>query len=499
MSRQRKLRRRDFLALAAAGATSTARLRGPQLSIAAVAADPVAPLSIGPGPQLVLDEDLFERFDRVERTTEVPQRLPGPVLDSRTFGVTQPYLTVLRDPECKKFRAWYNHGPEIWHAESDDGTLWRSPQVVWALPRGYGCSLVDDGPATNDPSRRFKLANWQATRSKEDTPEDDAGMWVGFSPDGLRWTGSTHNPVLKTWPEGPGRFTRHGVGDTVDVFVDPIRKRYGAMPKVHALESDGWPAAPKAGRAFRRLVGVTHSADFERWTTPDRALVPDEQDDGLLEFYGVGGVHARGRLLIGFARILRDDLPCNPNGPVDGIGYSALVTSLDGIRWRRFRQPFLDRNPAPASWDHAMCWMSAVVPVGDTLHLYYGGYARGHKVAPQTERQIGMATIPVDRYAGVQARDQGSVTTRPFRFAGTDLSVNYRSEQGELTVRLLDERGEAIAGFDHADCRPVRGDQISTPVRWTEPLGEQIGKIVQIEFRLRRATLYAFDVVNSSR
>jgi len=60
--------------------------------------------------------------------------------------------------------------------------------------------------------------------------------------------------------------------------------------------------------------------------------------------------------------------------------YSVLATSRDGIHWQRRREPFLDRDPARGSWDHAMTWIGAAVPVGDEVFFYYGGYARGHKV-----------------------------------------------------------------------------------------------------------------------
>jgi len=78
-------------------------------------------------------------------------------------------------------------------------------------------------------------------------------------------------------------------------------------------------------------------------------LTPDKQDDGLLEFYGMGGMHQRGGLTIGLVRVRRR-LPCDPGGPKNGIGYAVLATSRDGVHWQRFREPFLDRNPERGSW-----------------------------------------------------------------------------------------------------------------------------------------------------
>src|SRR4051794_17745412 len=362
------MRRRDFLKACGASPAGLALGAGPALLGAEVA----RPLAVGTGPQLFLDDYLIARLDGLVRRVEAPERLPGPVLDSKTFGTTQPYLTVLRDEEGRRYRIWYNRGPAVWHAESADGLRWGKPRVAWDLPYSYGASLVDDGPHAADPRRRFKLANWQAPRAGKDR-RGEGGMYVGFSPDGLRWTACDRNPVLPGWPEGYPKGTRHGGGDIVDVYYDPLRRRYAAAVKLHALPEDGYAPAPRAGRAFRRLVGLSTSTDFVRWEKPWRIFTPDARDDGLLEFYGMGGMHRRGGLTIGLVRVLRDDLPCDPGGPKDGIGYAALATSRDGVTWRRFREPFLDRNPRRGSWDHAMTWIGGTLPVGDQVYFYYGG------------------------------------------------------------------------------------------------------------------------------
>ena len=104
-----------------------------------------------------------------------------------------------------------------------------------------------------------------------------------------------------------------------------------------------WPA-PRAGKVFRRLVGQSISKDFLHWEKPWRIFTPDKQDDGLLEFYGMGGMHQRGTLTIGLVRVLRDDLACDDGGPKDGIGYSVLQLSarlLDSNRLRIEALPHL--------------------------------------------------------------------------------------------------------------------------------------------------------------
>src|SRR5437016_5626550 len=99
------MRRRAFIRSACATACFgfTASLRGDDKR--------PAPLEIGVGPQLFLDDYLIQRLDGLERQVQSPNRLDKPVLDNRTFGTTQPYLTVLPHTETNGYRIWYNHGP----------------------------------------------------------------------------------------------------------------------------------------------------------------------------------------------------------------------------------------------------------------------------------------------------------------------------------------------------------------------------------------------------
>jgi hypothetical protein len=485
------MRRRDFVK--ACGIASAGLALG--ASPVTRADEAARPLDVGLGPQLFLDDYLIDRLEGLARRVEQPRRLDRPVLDSKTFGTTQPYLTALRDPETKGFRLWYNRGSAVWHAESDDGARWANPRVAWDLPRAYGASLVDDHGREKDPERRFKLANWQATRAKEDRPGDDGGLYVGFSPDGLRWAAYQKNPVLPSWPEGYPKVVRHGVGDTADVYYDPVRRRYGAAVKVHALPEDGYAPAPKAGKVFRRLVGMSTSKDFVSWEKPWRVFVPDDKDEGLLEFYGMGGIHVRGGLHIGLLRVLRDDLACDTGGPKDGIGYTVLATSRDGVRWQRYREPFLDRNAERGSWDHAMAWGGGVVPAGDEALVYYGGYARGHKVEAGTERQIGLARMKRDRYVALTPeREEGLVRTKPFLVSGERLTVNARAPRGEVRVRLLDEAARPLDALGEADAKPITGDVLAGEARWPRSLGGLHGKPVGLEFRVRQGQLFGFEL-----
>jgi hypothetical protein len=456
-------------------------------------AAPAKPLNIGHGPELFLDDHIIESILGLKREIQPPQRFGPPVLASKTFGTTQPYLTVLPYDQ-KGFRMFYNNGPAIWHAESEDGVHWRNPRVAWDRKRGYGCTVVDDAGREKNPARRFKLAHWSSTI--DDKPGDNGGIWVGFSPDGFKWSLHDKNPVLWTWPEGWDKPTRHGVGDTVDLYYDPSAQRYRAAVKVHALPEDGYAPGPKARTAIRRLVGMSASKDFVNWEKPWRIFVPDEKDDGLLEFYGMGGMHMRGGLHIGLVRVLRDDLACDPGGPKDGIGYTVLATSRDGVTWHRYREPFLDRNPEPGSWDHAMTWMSQAVPFGDEVFFYYGGYARGHKIEAKKERQIGLTRMKKDRYVAlVPTNAQGTLLTKPFVVPDGRLTINADSRQGEVRIRLLYETDKPLEPMGQLEAESFAGNALLHEVRWPKSIEVLRGKTVRLEFSLRKAKLFGFEFI----
>ena len=483
----------------------------------AIRTNPAAhPVDLEPGPHLFVDEYLIAESDGLVQKTHPPQRAQDRPILGWEQSTTQPYVTVVRDPDTKLFRMWYNHsiGSDcaIAYAESEDGIRWRTPSLgllgdtnrlfVISAPfqNGYGVSVIDEGPDFEDASRRYKVAWWAQTTP---WPDGDPGMRVAFSPDGIHWTPFEDNPVLPDFSEvhfldDPRR--PYGVGDIVDVYWDPIRERYAAFFKTPAIPADGLETAPRARTYIRRLVSASTSRDFVQWERPRRVVMPEERDAGLLEFYSVGGTIARGPLLIGFVRMLHDDYPVEPGGPPDGIGYSTLVTSRDGVHWERHDDVFFGRSPNPGQWDRAMAWIGSALPVGDELYLYYGGYKRGHKVEPTRERQLGLAKMPMDRFVsrGTSADAPGRLLTVPFKhdgLRGRRIVLNAAAAAGSIRVRVCREDGEPVPGVSESP--PVTGNGQRLPVAGLDlaAVGEDP---VRFAFNLDNARLFGFDVVPES-
>lgn len=438
----------------------------------------VAPVALAPGPHLFLDDTLIASSEHVARKVASPRRdLPGPIVTGPEDRNFQPYVTVVRDPRSRRFRMWYNASPGeadagLGYLESADGVRWERPHRQLMPPPGmpfrYGASVLDEGPAVADPANRFKLAWWMKD-----------GMVVAGSPDGFAWKLLAPGPVLAH---------NH---DIDGIFRDPIRNRYIALVSTY-ITGPTW-------KGQRRCTQQSVSTDLVHWEKPWLVLTPDDsKEEGETQFYCMSGVVARGGLLIGTVKVLRDELPADPGGPRAGIGYTALAWSHDGKTWTRDREPFLPRAPEPGAWDHAMSWIDCQLPVGDDVFFYYAGYARGHKIERFRERQLGLVRIRRDRYVAREAGEEpGTLRTPQVTLGGKALTLNAEARAGEIRCQLLDAGGKPLPGFTYAECRAISADGLELPVRWKRGLETLKGRPVQLEVRLRQAKLYALGLTAS--
>jgi len=440
------------------------------------------PLELGPGPHLFIDEYLIAEQSFLSRTVNNPPRLAQPVVTGGKDGDEnfQPFMSVLRDPDTGRFRIWYNTAENVTQShvgymESEDGINWIRPHRVLDDPYEirYGVSVLDRGQESADPQQRYVLAFWQ-----------DGGMKLAVSPDGLDWKMLTDHTVL------------HHNHDINSLHWDPIRKRHLAICPMR-LESERWEGA-------RRIPHQSVSEDLLHWEEKWPIFMPKigaPVEQGETQFYGMSGVIARGGLLIGLVKILRDDLNATPGktgkelGDFDrkaaGLGYTVLASSRDGRTWQRDHEPLLPNNPLPGSWDHAMTWGDEQFIVGDETYIYYGGYKRGHKVARFDERQIGLARMSRDRYVSRDADlNPGALITKTVLLDAKSMTVNAKVV-GQVRVRLLDKGGDPIDGFGWAE---VKGNTIDHPVKWKGNLEALAGRPVQLEFQLQDAQLFGFDL-----
>jgi hypothetical protein len=448
------------------------------------------PIILKPGPQLLVDDYLIESTRNLRRRAITLARdpaIPNPIVTGvRPDGDGgdknfQPWVTVLRDPQSRRFRIWYDIGinsstSRIGYLESDDGVHWKRPHRELPKPDAINfCSaVIDEGPEFRPSAERFKMTFYSRQQKAE--------IWS--SPDGLEWTFFAPGPAP--------------TNDIINFARDTIRNRYLMTHGAPAVPADGYKGStPNAKEGYRRLVGQSISTDCRDWTPPRRIIMPGEVDEGITEFYGVGGLLCRGGLLIGTLKVLRDDLPCDPDGPAHGIGYSMIAWTRDGENWVREKEPLLDRDHTPQSWDHAHAWIDCQLPVGEDVYLYYGGYKQGHKINRFEERQIGLVRMKRDRYVAREAEGEGGLLrTPPLILQAKQLMVNVEPSAGggELRAQLLGADERPIEGFSFDDCQPITADQVAAPLQWKGNLADVAEKPARLEFSLKRARLYAFEL-----
>ncbi|HUT30787.1 MAG TPA: Calx-beta domain-containing protein [Sedimentisphaerales bacterium] len=92
----------------------------------------------------------------------------------------------------------------------------------------------------------------------------------------------------------------------------------------------------------------------------------------------------------------------------------------------------------------------------------------------------------------------GVIVTRPLVFCGNQLILNVLAS-GFLKVAILNEAGDAIAGYDSSDCDPIVADSVRQVVAWNgdSNVGSLSGTVVRLKFEMQNTKLYAFQFTRS--
>jgi len=456
-----------------------------------------APLTLGSGPHLLIDDHLIGEQSFLQRTVNNPAKLPDPVIPGGdTYRICQPFVSVVRDAQTGTFRMWYEvPAPDanishVAYTESKDGINWRPPNVLPNYFRDkdytHTCrlSVVDHGPDWPDAKKRYVMAVDSQVRSGTRV----AYLRIFTSADGLDWTLLTRKPDVA-----------HN-NDIMSLHWDPIRKQYIAI--INQL------IAGITGLA--RISHQSVSTDLINWSPKRQVIQPslapiemyaNKLNGGTTQFYGMSGIVARGDLLIGLVKVLQDHLNAtpgksaaemgSPNLKYAGFGYTVLAWSRDGRTWQRDHEPFIPRNEIPDTFDHAMSWGDAQIITEQETLIYYAGYKRGHKVNRTKERQLGLARMLRDRYVSRDAGPNvGRLVTKPLVLKSGSLSVNA-NVRGEGRVRLLDSNRKPLDGFGWVE---FTGDSVEHKIEWSQGLNAVAGKPVCLEFQLKDSQLFGFEL-----
>ena len=456
------------------------------LATAAVCGDPA--LDIGSRRELFVDDFLVDRFGgdaRLELQRPTPREVVL-VTDRPWEGNTSAYFTVFQDG--RRYRMYYRGShfdeknrrathPEVTcYAESSDGLHWTRPElglfefggsrqnnIVWAGPGTHNFTpFLDTNPGAEAEARYKALASDGAGRKH--------GLYAFQSPDGIHWKLMQEEPVITA-----GAFDSQNLA-----FWDPVRKQYRAYWRIF---TEGVTAGGVWRPGGYRAIRTATSADFLRWGPHADLTYADTRLEHL--YTNAVRVYERApHLFIGFPTRFHPER----GEQVEPI----FMSSRDGVHFRRFAEPVI---PVTAPEDRGgnrsnyMTWGLVRLPGDDRHYSVYATEAYYRGPAGRVRR----FTYRVDGFVSVRAR-QGELVTKPLRFQGNWLSVNYAAPEGEVRVEIQDASGVPIEGYRASQCVALRGDAIEQGVAWQKgaDVGRLAGQPVRLRFVLRNADVFAF-------
>jgi hypothetical protein len=291
-----------------------------------------------------------------------------------------------------------------------------------------------------------------------------------------------------TWSNGIP--TTNAADDYCSFFFNPFRNKWCFSIKRGTSRG--------RSRHYYESDDFLKGADWEKsvyWTCADRLDQPESEGrypgaGDAPQLYSLNAV-AYESLMVGVHYIHRGP----NNGVCDKGGFPKLVDlelgfSRDGFHWDRpDRRGFIAGSRTEGSWDRGYLHSAAgcFVVLEERLVFPYMGTSgvapSGHR-GMYTGGSIGLATLRRDGFASMDG--PGELTTRPVRFRGRHLFVNFN---GELEVEVLDEAGQ-VARVS----KPCKGDATKLKVEWTDgaDLTGLEGRKLRFRFRLKSGSLFAF-------
>lgn len=460
------------------------------LAGATVAANAEEPL------RMFVDDHHIHEATGVTRELGQPVKRPDPIFTGNGAWDANPYTfgSVIYDEDAEHFKMWYqtfNMGEPIptrsyvLYATSDDGIDWHRPNLGLHEAGGstdnniilknsgfgdiYSPSVIKDANPSS-PDQKYKMIFFD--KSGPET-YGDGGLFTAFSPDGINWERQQETPLLQAAKQ------ENSISDVMDVMYDEASGKYVAYAK-------GW-ADPFPDH--RQIVRI-ESEDFVNWSEPEVVITHDRTPEDQ-QSYGMPVFEYEG-LYLGLMRSYKD--------PGDATIDIQLKVSRDNHSWEDVagHETFIPTG-ADGTWDDGMIFTAPPMVHDDEVLIYYGAWDGPHNTSNRAAN-IGLATLPVGRLAGMRAAaEQGIITTTAFTLEHGHIELNANAEGGTIRAAVLDEHYQAFEGFGFDDFEVLTTDELAYVMSWSGgDLAELEGQQIHVRFELTGdATLYGFRPVTA--
>jgi hypothetical protein len=430
---------------------------------------------IGSRRELFVDRHLIESMKGVRLVLHEPRRAEIVLkLDAPWEGPTCAYFTVFQDGPL--YRMYYRGrsvgSDEITcYAESKDGIHWTKPEL----------GLIEyEGSTKNNiilkgPGRKGTHNFTPFKDTRPGVPSDQQYKALGGGPlyaytsaDAIRWRLLAEQPVLTK-----GAFDSQNLA-----FWDPNKKRYVAYYRIFLNKI--------------RAVATAESDDFLKW---DEARPIDLGKAAEEHFYtnATLSYFRAPHYYFAFPSRFQPQRKRLADHPVAGISDAVFLTSRDGVRFERtFAEALVRPGPDPKNWgdrSNMVAW--GLVPTGpDEMSIYFTQHYR------QPTNHLRRGVFRLDGIASASGGAAGGeLLTRPLRFTGKRLLLNYAtSAAGSIQVELQDAAGKPLPGFSLTDARELFGDSLSEACAWKAgaDVGAIAGTAVRLRFVLKDADLFSY-------
>lgn len=458
------------------------------LSVLRAAAQPA---DLGSRWELFMDDHMVQEPKGVALKLHEPVRREVVLVTDKPWeGVTCAYFSAVQDKG--KVRLYYrgssggsDHSEDqvTCVVESTDGIHFTRPSlglvevggskennVIWRGVESHNFAVFLDKNPASKPDERYKALGGVKQPGKNwmygATP---GGLYAFVSEDGLHWHKMRQETVITK-----GAFDSQNIA-----FWDEAHGRYASFSRIFSNKV--------------RDIQSMHSPDFLSWSDG----VANHYEEGVPRehFYTSATVPCptAPHFYVAFPKRYVPARKKIKTHKETGVSDTVFMSSRDGLNWdRTFLEGWLRPGPDPLNWtDRNNMVASGIVETGPgEWSLYASEHYRhaDHRLRRLTVRKQGFASM----HAGAKG---GEFMTRPFRFSGKQLLLNYStSATGSVQVEIQDERGSPIAGHVLEDMPELYGDEFDASVAWKKggDVSALSGRTVRLRIALRDADLYAF-------